>query len=258
MSNEMPVPVKRSRSSASVVKAAGSGFATLQWSLVLASGGKVSPKRAEALKQLCSRYWLPVYSYVFRLGRDEHEAQNLTQEFFGCLLEREMLSLTDPARGRFRSFLLTCLKRFLINQREWANAQKRGGRRAVLPSHFDVSRSPLKFEPVECMMPDRLYERQWALTLLDHVLDSLKREMAAAGKREHFTVLQRFLAGKSGKDSYESAGCSLGMTGDAARVVAHRLRKRYRELVREEIARTVADSGEIDDEIRSLFTALGT
>jgi RNA polymerase sigma-70 factor (ECF subfamily) len=258
MSNEMLAPVNHSQSSASDVKAADSDFATTQWSLVLAAGGEVSPERAEALRQLCSRYWLPVYSYVRRRGHNEHEAQDLTQEFFARLLEREMLSLADPARGRFRSFLLTCLKRFLINQREWAGAQKRGGGCPVLSLDFDISSSRLRFDPVETTTPERLYERQWALTLLDHVLDSLEREMAAAGKSEHFSVLKQLLAGKPAKGCYETAGRSLGMTGSAARVAAHRLRKRYRELVREEIARTVSDPDEIEDEIRSLFTALGS
>jgi RNA polymerase sigma-70 factor (ECF subfamily) len=257
MVNEMPVSGKRSQSSASDAKAAGSDFATTQWSLVLAAGGEVSPERAEALRQLCSRYWLPVYSYVRRRGRDEHEAQDLTQEFFARLLEREMLSLANPARGRFRSFLLTCLKRFLINQREWACAQKRGGGRPVLSLDFAVGQSQRRFEPVESVTPDQLYERQWALTLLDHVLDSLEREMTAAGKSEHFTVLKQYLTRRSGNDSYESAGRALGMSGGAAKVAAHRLRNRYRELVREEIAHTVSDPEEIEDEIRSLFAALG-
>lgn len=243
--------------SASVPADGGAEFGTTQWSLVLSAGHRSSPDGHDALSLLCSRYWLPVYSYVRRRVRDVHEAQDLTQAFFARLLEKEILASARPDRGRFRAFLLTCLKRFLVNEWGKAGAQKRGGGRAAISLDFDASESGLQIEPTDDMTPERAYDRQWALTLLDRVLTTLEKEMTAAGKRTQFETLKGFLSGKRSPGAYAEAARLMHVSEGAVKVAAHRLRKRYRQLMRDEIAQTVADPNEVEEEIRSLFVSLG-
>jgi RNA polymerase sigma-70 factor (ECF subfamily) len=233
-----------------------SSFATTHWSLVVAAGRRSSPASATALADLCQRYWYPLYVYVRRRVADLDEARDLTQEFFARLLERNTLALADPDRGRFRSFLLTALKHFLINEWEKNKAQKRGGGRRALTLDFDSKESQLQLEPAHTWTPERLYERHWALTLLDQVLARLRGEYQGAGKGELFDQLKGFLLGESATATHASAGQVLGMTEGAVKVAAHRLRKRYRELLRQEVAQTVADKSEVDDELRALFRSL--
>ena len=231
-------------------------FATTHWSMVLSAGQRASPASAAALADLCQRYWYPLYVYVRRSIHDVHEARDLTQAFFARLLEKNTLALADPQRGRFRNFLLTALKHFLINEWEKTKAQKRGGGRAALPLDFDAKESQISLEPAHAWTPERLFERHWALTLLDQVLAKLRAEHVAAGKGPLFEHLKIFLAGETSEGSYAQSAAALGLSPGAVKVAAHRLRKRYRELLRHEVAQTVADDDEVEDEIRALFTSL--
>ena len=222
----------------------------------MAAGRRSSPASAAALADLCQRYWYPLYVYVRRRVADLDEARDLTQEFFARLLEKNTLALADPERGRFRSFLLTAFKHFLINEWEKARAQKRGGGRKALAIDFESKESQFAHEPAHTWTPERLYERHWALTLLDQVLMQLRREYQRAGKRKLFEQLKGFLVGDSANTTHAEAAERLGMTEGAVKVAAHRLRKRYRDLLRQEVAQTVADDTEVEDEIRALFRSL--
>jgi DNA-directed RNA polymerase specialized sigma24 family protein len=182
----------------------------------------------------------------------------LTQEFFARLLEKNVLAAASQERGRFRSFLLSAMKNFLANEWDKAKAQKRGGGRQLLPLALDTAESRLSLEPAHDLTPEKLYDRQWAMTLLDLVVERLQAELAAAGKARQFNLLKQVLTGGRGAIDYAAAASELEMSQEAVRQMAHRLRRRYRELLREELAQTVADPADVDDEIRSLFTTLGT
>jgi RNA polymerase sigma-70 factor (ECF subfamily) len=186
-----------------------------------------------------------------------HAAQDLTQAFFASFLERNALQAADRERGRFRSFLLTAFKHFLADDWDKARAQKRGGGRRSIPLNLDSGESRYALEPLHDLSPERLYEKQWALTFLDHVLTRLGDEFAAKGKEKQFQALKPFLAGQPEPNCYEVAAPTLGISEAAAKVAAHRARRRYREILRAEIAETVAGPQEIDDEIRDLRAALG-
>ena len=231
-------------------------FATTQWSLVVGAAAREQPDAGAALALLCERYWYPLYSYVRRRVADVNEAQDLTQEFFARLLEKNTLAHATPERGRFRAFLLTAIRNFLANEWDRGRAQKRGAGRRRLSLDFDSGESRLHFEPADERSPERIYERQWALLLLELVLQRLAAESAADGKQRQFEILQPTLVG-SRTASYQQLALELGTTEEAARQAAHRLRKRYRELLREEVQQTLADPGEVDDEIRNLFEVLG-
>jgi RNA polymerase sigma factor (sigma-70 family) len=229
-------------------------FATTRWSLVLAARGE-APAAREALAELCRLYWYPLYAYVRRRGHATHEAQDLTQELFARLLERDDLAGLDPARGRFRAFLLAACRHFLANQSDREQALKRGGGRRPLP--FDLADADQRYaaEPSHEQTPERLFERRWALTLLDQVLGQLRRHYEAAGQVPLFERLKGSLTGEADGPLAEAAA-ALGMTEGAVKVAAHRLRQRYRDLLRDAISRTVADPAEVDDEVRTLFRAL--
>jgi RNA polymerase sigma factor (sigma-70 family) len=235
----------------------GSGrFATTRWSMVLAAGAEASPETERALADLCQRYWYPLYVYVRRRIGDVDQARDLTQEFFARLLEKKTIARADPERGRFRSFLLTSLQHFLANEWQKHQTQKRGGGRRIVPLDFEGKDSHGAIEPAHDWTPERLYERQWALTLLDSVLARLRNEYEQAGKTRWFEQLKPFLAGDTKTASYAEAAAALHVGQGAVRVAAHRLRKRYRELLRQEVAQTVADDADIEDEIRALFAAV--
>jgi RNA polymerase sigma-70 factor (ECF subfamily) len=235
-------------------------FQTTHWSLVVAAGQRLSPQSDRALSELCRKYWLPLYGYVRRRVADVHEAQDLTQDFFCRVLERNFFAAADPGRGRFRAFLLTSLKHFLANEWEKRRTQKRGGGLTMIELDFAVGESRLSLEPAHEETPERLFDRQWALTLLDLVLARLRAEFRVAGKEDQFEQLKPFLSGARERtgESYSEAGRAAGMTAEAVKVAAHRLRQRYRELLRAEIAQTVAQPGDVDDEIRDLFQVLGS
>jgi RNA polymerase sigma-70 factor (ECF subfamily) len=226
-------------------------FASTHWSLVLAAGERGNVESSRALEQLCSAYWPPLYAYVRRRVRDVHEAQDLTQAFFERLLEKRYLAQADPERGRFRAFLITALKHFLSNEWKKARAEKRGGGQTVLPFDF-ASQDSADGGFTDNLTPERLYERQWAITLLNRVINRVQREMERDGKGRHFQALKDYIGGPGGS-SYADAATALGMTESAARMAASRLRTRYRELLREEIAHTVSTPEEVDDEVRHLF-----
>jgi RNA polymerase sigma factor (sigma-70 family) len=232
-------------------------FATTRWSLVLAAKGRGEPQAREALADLCALYWYPLYAYVRRRGHDADRAQDLTQEFFARLLEKDFLADVDRGKGRFRSFLLAACKHFLANERDRARALKRGGGREPIPIDALDAESRYRREPVDAMTPERLFDRRWALTLLDQVLQRLGEEMARAGKAVWFDRLKPALLGARGSDPYGQIAAELGMTEGAVKVAVHRLRQRYRALLNEEIARTVDDPGQVEDEIRDLFAAVG-
>jgi RNA polymerase sigma-70 factor (ECF subfamily) len=226
--------------------------------MVLAAGHPSRPDAAAALANLCRAYWYPIYGYVRRRTADVHRAQDLTQDFFVKLLEREVVAVAQPERGRFRNFLLTTLKNFLASEHERRTAEKRGGGQAVLPLDFAVGESRLSLEPVDDWTPERLFERQWAITLLGHVMTRLQGECAAAGKEAQFEQLKGLLAGRSAEMPVAEAAAALGLTEEATRQAVHRLRGRYRELLRSEVAQTVAGPEEVDDELKRLFAALGS
>jgi RNA polymerase sigma-70 factor (ECF subfamily) len=232
-------------------------FATTRWSLVLAAKDKAAPEARQALADLCTAYWYPLYAYVRRQGHDAEQAQDLTQEFFTRLLEKDFLRAVDPVRGRFRAFLLAALRHFLANEWDRAKASKRGGGRRLLSLDCRAAEDRYRLEPAHQLTAEKLFERRYALTLLEQVLQRLKREMARAGKDELFEGLKQYLAGAA-ESGYAETARALNMSDGALKTAVHRLRRRYRELLREAIAETVETDHEIDEEIRDLFAALGT
>ena len=238
----------------------GSLFATTHWSLVLAAKDRASPQSQEALAALCAAYWYPLYAYVRRRGHDAHQAQDLTQEFFARLLEKDYLQVVDREKGKFRSFLLAALQHFLSNEYDRAKARKRGGGggRPALAIDFAAAEGRYALEPAHSLTPEKLFERRWALTLLDGVLARLREEYHDGGKGKLFDGLKSYLTAGESAVSHAETARTLDMSEGAVKVAAHRLRKRYRELLREEIERTLDEPGRIDDEIRDLFAALGS
>ena len=233
-------------------------FESTQWSLVVAAAQRVSPEAQQALSVLCRKYWLPLYGYVRRRVTDLHEAQDLTQEFFCRVLDHNLCAAACPERGRFRAFLLTSLKHFLANEWEKARAEKRGGGQIPFTLDFADGESRISHIASSAESPERQFDRQWATALLDQVLVQRRAEFRDAGQESQFEQLKEFLAGGRDKpEGYGPAAAALGMTPAAVRVAAHRLRQRYRELLRHEIAQTVAQSGDVEDEIRDLFQILG-
>jgi RNA polymerase sigma factor (sigma-70 family) len=231
-------------------------FATTRWSVVLAAGHASTGDSREALARLCESYWYPLYAYVRRWGYDADQAQDLTQEFFARLLEKHYLRAADPARGRFRSFLLASLKHFLSNERDRVGAAKRGGRATVVPLEFETAEGRYSREPVDAETPESIYERRWALILLERTLGRLRREFEAAGRNVLFARLEGHLTGDQQTVPYAELCAELGMSEGAIKVAVHRLRRRFGALLREEISETVSDPAEVDDEIRDLFRAL--
>ncbi len=231
-------------------------FATTHWSVVRAAGRPKSASYQQALETLCQTYWFPLYAYLRRQGYDSHQAEDYTQAFFAGLLAKGGLRLADPKRGKFRSFLLAALKHFLANERDRAQAQKRGGGRKVLSLDFENAEIQYALEPAHQLSPEKLFERSWALTVLERTMTRLQAESAGAKKRKAFDLLKVYLTGERSSVSYRDVAAELDMTEGAVKVAVHRLRRRYRELLRDEIAQTVTAEDEIDAEIRDLFAAL--
>jgi RNA polymerase sigma-70 factor (ECF subfamily) len=232
-------------------------FPTTHWSRVISAGNPDAPLAKESLAELCKAYWYPLYAYIRRRGHDPEQAKDLTQDFFARALEKGLLAEADPSRGRFRSFLRTVCAHFLANCHDREQARKRGGGRTILPIEAGGAEGQYARELADGLTPERIFDRSWALTLLGRVLDQLGREYAEAGKAAAFEALRGLLAGDPDTPTYAAVAARLGTTEGAARVAAHRLRRRYGELLRQEIAATLADPTEIDDEIRDLFAALG-
>lgn len=233
-------------------------FVTTRWSVVVSAQGNDSPEAARALEHLCQAYWYPLYAHVRRLGHGPADAEDLTQAFFAKLLEKGWLAVADRDRGRFRSFLLGSLKHFLANEWDRARALKRGGRVQIISLDAPVGEDRLRQEPATANTLEREFDRRWALALLDTVLGRLEREYAEQGKAALFQQLKGTLGGDRAASAHAQLARSLAMSEGAVRVAAHRLRRRYRELLRLEIAPTVATADEVEDELRQLFAALAS
>lgn len=229
---------------------------TTCWSLVQAVGRKSSPAARQALETLCATYWPPVYAYVRRRGMNATEAQVLTQAFFAELLDKDYLLQAARQRGRFRSFLLTACQHFLAKEWAKAHAHKRGGGQAPLSLDFTTAKQRLSLEPADGTTPEQKYEHQWAVTLLREVLQRLGDECQQLGKADLFAALKPWLIGEHVGATSAITAEKLAMTPAAAKIAAVRLRRPYRELLREAIAQTVVDPEDMDDEIRELFPAL--
>ena len=231
-----------------------SRFQTTHWSVVLAAGGSTADS-PEALEEMCATYWRPIYAFIRRRGHGADEAHDLTQGFFAGFLERRDIEGLDPARGRFRSYLLAAVKNFLANERERANALKRGGgMRPLSLSGHDAD--GMAIDPADSRTPEDDFEHQWAIAILRRTLEQLRLEQEAKGRGELFGALKPTLAGESLDGGYAAAAERLGLTTVAVKVAVHRLKKRYRELLLGEVARTVELPQEIDDELHHLFQAL--
>ena len=230
-------------------------FATTHWTVVLTAGRQRTPQSDQALEELCRTYWFPLYAYVRRRGYTREDAEDLTQAFFERFLEKNYLEQLDAERGRFRAFLLACLKHFLTNEWHKSQRQKRGGNITHLSldwqtadTHFQVAD---KTEP----SPDKTFDREWATTLLGRVIETLSAECAAEGRAKQFAELKIFLTAGKGALPYTDVAKRLDMDEGAVRTAVHRLRKRYRQLLRDEIAHTLSDPAQIDEEMRALFGA---
>jgi RNA polymerase sigma factor (sigma-70 family) len=232
-------------------------FATTHWSVVLAAQEQ-SPAAREALEKLCRTYWWPIYGFVRRQGYKPEEAQDLTQSFFARLLERRDLETVRQERGRLRSYLLASVKNFLSKARDRELTVKRGEGRPLVSLDDLLARERADQEPAHKLSADRIYERRWALTLLEQVLVRLGAEYEAAGKLPLFDRLKELLAGESGQPSQAKIAGELGMTENAVKQAFHRLRYRYRQLLHEEIAHTVAAPDDVDDELRHFMAILQT
>jgi RNA polymerase sigma factor (sigma-70 family) len=231
-------------------------FTETHWSIVLAAGRSDSTEARAALETLCRAYWFPLYSFVRRQGHNAHDAQDLTQAFFARLLGKHALGAVDHTKGKFRSFLLASLKNFLADESDKARALKRGGGQVFVSIDADSAEARYGHEPAHDVTAERIFERQWALALLEQVLARLQGEYAAEGKSRLFDQLKTTLTEGKNSRPYASIAAQLGMSADAVKMSAHRIRRRYRELLRAEVAHTVAVPDEIDDEIRHLFAAL--
>jgi len=231
---------------------AGGRFPTTQWNLVLIAGDGTSEGSQEALASLCRIYWYPLYAFVRRQGHTPEDAQDLTQAFFARLVERHYLRGYERERGRFRSFLLASLKHFLANEHRSASRQKRGGGASALSldTLIETGEHRYRLEPRSTLTPEKIFERQWALTVLDQVLDRLRKES------EQFDHLKGFLIGDEARIPYRQLANDLGTTEGALKVTVHRLRQRFREMLREEIAQTVSDPEEVRQEIRYLMAVV--
>jgi RNA polymerase sigma-70 factor (ECF subfamily) len=231
-------------------------FSTTRWSVVLAAGQAVSPESAAALEKLCRAYWQPIYVFARRRGRNDADAKDLTQQFFARLLERQDFAGLDPSRGKFRTFLLTAFTHFLANDYDRATALKRGGGKMIL------SLDELSFEELDWVAatdhssPATVFDLRWAQAILQAALQQLKLEMAGAGKECQFEELKPFLTVNADAGEYAAAAQRLNVEAGSVPVLVHRLRQRYRELVRAEVTQTVRSPAELDEEMRHLFTVL--
>jgi RNA polymerase sigma factor (sigma-70 family) len=231
-------------------------FATTHWSVVLAARQGDEPTASQALEKLCRSYWAPLYAFIRRRGHSVEQAQDLTQEFFARLLEHQNLATIAPEKGRFRSFLLSVLKNFLINEWHREQCQKRGGGQAVISLDAEAVEARYQIELIDPATPENAFERHWAFTVLDQTMDRLRDEYGRAGKSEVFDLLKETLSGEKRASPRAELAARCGISVGAVDVAVHRLRRRYGELLREEIAHTVQDPQEVDDEIRHLKAVL--
>ncbi len=231
-------------------------FEPTRWSVVVAAGRGDDSEARLALETLCRTYWYPLYVFVRRNGFNAADAQDLTQAFLARLISRGDLGGVDRAKGKFRSFLLASMKHFLSNARDRARAKKRGGDAVLIPLDAVSAEERYALEPAHTMTADRIYERRWALTLLDKVLARVRNEYDSTGKGALFEALKGTLSGERVEGGYAAVAERLELSEGSVKVAVHRLRRRYRELLRREIAQTVADPGEAEEELRYLFSAV--
>jgi RNA polymerase sigma factor (sigma-70 family) len=233
-------------------------FVTTHWSVVVSAQDKDSPRSVEALESLCRLYWYPLYAFVRRQGRRPHDAQDLTQEFFARLLEKDYLKSAAREKGRFRTFLLVALKRFLANEWDRQHAQKRGGFAPTVSIDQELAESRFVTEPARRLRPDMLFDRQWATILLERVMARLQEEYLTSGRAKLFEHLRGCLAQDESGLPYAEIAARLNLTEAAVKMAVHRLRARYREILQAEIANTVSSPEEIEEEIRHLFSTFGS
>ena len=234
------------------------GFHTTHWTIVLAARQKDGTVAREALARLCSTYWYPLYAFIRRQGSSPHQAEDLTQEFFFRFLERHSLGSVQPAAGKFRSFLLACLKSFLANERERAHAQRRGGGRPVVSLDGAAAETRYSSEPADSLTPEAVFERRWAFAVLERTMGTLRRECATGGKSDLFEQLKGFLPGGQASNSRADLAAKRGVSVAAIDVAIHRLRQRFGALLREQVAETVSSEAEVKEEIRYLISVLGS
>jgi len=233
-----------------------SPFVTTRWSVILEAQRNDAADSAAALELLCRTYWPPLYSYARRRGHSPHDAEDLTQGFFARLLEKGYLHAADRAKGRFRQFVLMAFKRFLTNQWDRDQRLKRGGDTIIVPLDTDLAERLYRDDAAYSISPDAAFERRWALSLLDRAATRLRTEFETAGKTDEFRFLKPFLTADRNAISYSQIARALGTNEGAARVSVHRMRKRFRQIFREEIAATVANPSDVDEEVRHLIAAL--
>ena len=231
-------------------------FTTTHWSVVLSAGDRESPQAADALERLCRAYWYPLYAYVRRDGSSPEDAQDLTQAFFARLLSKDYLADVRREKGRFRSFLLACLRHFLADERDRARAIKRGGGRTPLSLDAQDAEGRYMMEPKDELTAETVFERRWALTVLESARARLREDYARAGKIERFEALERFLPGEQADCTYAQAASRLGLAPGTVKWEVHQLKQRYRELLRAEIAHTVPSAEDVDEEVRHLIAVL--
>jgi RNA polymerase sigma factor (sigma-70 family) len=230
-------------------------FATTRWTVVLAAGSRSTPQADVALEELCRTYWYPLYAYVRRHGHSREDAEDLTQSFFARFLQKNYLEKLRSEHGKFRAFLLASLKHFLANEWDRSRRQKRGGGAPLLSLDWQEAESRYRIDPADQLSPDKIYDRAWAVTLLERVIGRLRAENDGEGKGPLFEGLKAFLMVGRGEIPYAQAAAGLGLTEGTARVAVHRLRRRYRELLREEIGQTLSDPAQVEEEMRALFSA---
>jgi len=231
-------------------------FATTHWSVVQSAGRPDTSRSAAALEKLCRIYWYPLYAYARRRGQSPADAQDSTQAFFARLLERNWVGDARRERGRFRTFLLTAMSRFLADEWDKVRAQKRGGGRLLVPLQLDTAETRYGQEPADHRTPEQAFDRRWAIALLDTVLRRLREEHEAAGRGELFAGLHGCLVGGRESQPYAELAAQMNLTEGAVKVAVYRLRKRYRELLRLEIAQTLTADDAVEDELRHLFKVL--
>ncbi|MHC4104133.1 MAG: RNA polymerase sigma factor [Planctomycetota bacterium] len=231
-------------------------FATTHWSVVLQAGQPKAPGYQQALETLCQSYWFPLYAYLRRHGYSNQQAEDYTQAFFCRILEKHVLSMADSRRGKFRSFLLGTLKHFLSDEYDRSQAQKRGGGRKVLSIDFTGAENQYALEPAHRLSPEKLFDKSWALTVLERTMSRLKAELASQNKQELFDHLKIYLTTEKDSIPYRDKAAELNMSEGNVRTAVHRLRRRYRKLLRDEISQTVTAENQVDEEIDDLFNAL--
>lgn len=230
-------------------------FQSTRWTVVLAAGRKHTPESDVALEKLCTTYWFPLYAYVRRRGHTREDAEDLTQAFFAAFLAKNYLDHVSAERGRFRAFLLASMKHFLANESDKSQRQKRGGGATHLSLDWQSADTQFQVAATADQSPDQAFDREWAVALLGKVVERLEAESEAAGRARQFAELKVFLTAGKGALSHAAAAEALGMDEGAVRVAVHRLRKRYRELLRDEIAQTLTDASDLDEEMRALLGA---